>query len=97
MKGCALRDDGERAPGAACPGSAADSMHIILGVGGQLIIHHNIHRWNVQSSAGHICRQHSDLDFASFLPVKQGISSQTSSDMDGKDAHQRASIRCPVR
>ena len=63
-----LRDQGEGAPGSAGAGSAPHAVHVVLGVDGDVIIDHHIHRWDIQAPAGHVCRDRSHS--IGILPIE---------------------------
>ena len=52
-----LRDERDGAARAACAGGAAHAVHVVLGVGGHVVVYHHVHGRDVQPAARHVCAQ----------------------------------------
>ena len=51
-----LSHEGERLATSACSGGATHSVHVVFRALGHVEVQHELALWNVQASAGYICR-----------------------------------------
>lgn len=71
--GNALCDQREGTPRSACTGGAPHAMHIVLGVDGHVIVDDHIDCWDVQASAGDICKHSNTLILCTIMHSSQVI------------------------